>query len=49
MTIQELIDYLTKNCPDKNKLVLLHETVWEQDESIDYIGFDEVGNLVLYH
>ena len=48
MTIQELIDYLTKNCPDKNKFVLIHDTEWDQDDPIDFTNFDSDGNLVLY-
>jgi len=48
MTVQELIDFLTKNCLDRNKLVLIHDVEWDLDNPIDFIDFDSDGNPVLY-
>lgn len=48
MTVQELIDFLTENCPDKSKLVLIHDVEYDQDNPIDFIDFDSDGYPVLY-
>ena len=48
MTVQELIDFLQTNCPDRTKMVFVHDPEWDQDNPIDFIDFDSDGCPVIY-